>query len=163
MKRLAGTPQNSPTKTSVTPRDGSKARRRSSIEPSELPAATREAERARARRARLATAQRSSTACWHGDMAPEFNADFRAECDPPPLTADDVEHRAERRPFYRADAPRRPPATPLGAIIRGYETVPPSHPPPGFEGRSMWKDGVYVGNRSGYTASAADEDPAFEG
>ena len=96
-------------------------------------------------------------------MAPEFNAAFRADCTPPPLTTDDVEHRAERRPFYRADDPLRPPATPLGEIIRGYEIGTPSHPPPGFEGRPLWKDGVYVGNRSGITLSAADEDPDFEG
>ena len=96
-------------------------------------------------------------------MAPEFNAAFRAECTPPPLTTDDVDHRAERRPFYRADDPRRPPARPLGAIIPGYEMGVPSHPPPGLKGRPLWKDGVYVGNRSGVTLSAVDEDPDFEG
>ena len=63
----------------------------------------------------------------------------------------------------RADDPLRPPATPLGEIIRGYEIGTPHHPPPGFEGRPLWKDGVYVGNQSGYTLSAADEDPDFEG
>ena len=107
--------------------------------------------------------RRSTIACVHGSMAPEFNAAFRADCTPPPLTTDDVEHRAERRPFYRADDPLRPRARPLGAIIRGYEIGTPSHPPPGFEGRPLWKDGVYVGNRSGITLSAADEDPDFEG
>jgi len=39
----------------------------------------------------------------------------------------------------------------------------PSHPPPGLKGRPLWKDGVYVGNRSGVTLSAVDEDPDFEG
>ena len=54
-------------------------------------------------------------------------------------------------------------ARPLGAIIRGYEMGVPSHPPPGLKGRPLWKDGVYVGNRSGVTLSAVDEDPDFEG
>lgn len=96
-------------------------------------------------------------------MAPEFNKAYRADCDPPPLTADDVEHRAERRPFYRADDPLRPRTRPLGEILRTYEMRGPSHPPPGFEGRPHWKDGVYVGNRRGITFSAVDEDPDFEG
>ena len=124
---------------------------------------TQVAQGARARRARLAAAPRSTVACHMGDMAPEFNDAYLAECTPPPLTADDVEHRAERRPFYRANDPLRPPATPLGEIIRGYEIGAPSHPPPGFEGRVFWKDGVYVGNRRGITFSAADEDLDFEG
>ena len=89
MKRHGDTPKKSPTKTSGTPRQGEKTRRRSSI--------------------------------------------------------------------------LRPPATPLGEIIRGYEIGAPSHPPPGFEGRVFWKDGVYVGNRRGITFSAADEDLDFEG
>ena len=124
---------------------------------------TQVAQHALARRARLAEAQRSTVACHMGDMAPEFNEDFLADCDPPPLTEVDVQHDAERRPFYRADDPRRPPARPLGAIIRGYEMGVPSHPPPGLKGRPLWKDGVYVGNRSGVTLSAVDEDPDFEG
>ena len=124
---------------------------------------TQVAQGARARRARLAAAPRSTVACHMGDMAPEFNEAFLAECTPPPLTEVDVQHGAERRPFYRANDPLRPPATPLGEIIRGYEIGAPSHPPPGFEGRVFWKDGVYVGNRRGITFSAADEDLDFEG